>query len=242
MIDALWDQLQSTTGGNIGVVGANLPMVDPATTLTINGYDLSASYGDLIASVVGLNGGPDYTIAWQEDGRGLPLKQLVAATPIGNALGATDLTVDYPGAIKNYTYTENSSSGNNRWWATGDGTGAATTTGVATNNVSLTSGYPLWEGVNNYSGVTQQGTINGHAASDLVTFPQPLVTHAVELAGESFPMFGSYGMGDFLVCYVTDPRFQEGFTFNVRAIGWSIQPPDEGQGTETINVVFSEAS
>jgi hypothetical protein len=242
MINYLWTQLQSVASGYIGVQEAVIPMVDPNTTLTINGYDLATSYNDLIASITALAGGPDYTIAWTEDGNGLPIPQLVVGTPIGNPVGFADLEVDYPGPIKDYVYTENSSSGNNWWWATGDGDGAAQTTGQAIDGDSLASGYPIWEGVNNYSGVTVQGTINAHAASDLQSLPVPLVTHAVELAGESFPMFGSYGMGDYMVANITDPRFKAGFTFNVRAIGWSIQPPDEASGTETVSVVFDEST
>lgn len=242
MIDYLWKQLQAPAGGYIGVQAANLPMVDPNTTLTINGFDLSTSYDDLIKSVTQLSDGPDYTITWIEDGNGLPLKQLVVGTPIGNPVGLADLEVDYPGPIKNYVYTENSSSGNNWWWATGDGSGTTQTTGQAIDGNSLASGYPIWEGVNNYSGVTQQGTITAHAVSDLASHPVPTVSHAIELAGESFPMFGSYGMGDYLVAHITDPRFKSGFTFKVRAIGWSIQPPDEASGTETISVVFDEST
>lgn len=242
MINLLWQQLQSVTHGNIGVMLAPFPMVDPTTTLNVNGYDLSTSYNDLITSITQLTGGPDWTIAWTEDGNGLPQKQLVLGAPIGNPVGFADLEVDYPGPIKDYVYTENSSSGNNMWWATGDGTGATQTTGQAIDTNNLNSGYPIWEGVNNYSGVTAQSTINAHAATDLATFPVPLVTHAIELAGESFPEFGSYGMGDYVVANVTDPRFKSSATFDVRAIGWSIQPPDEDSGTETISIVFDEAT
>jgi hypothetical protein len=242
LIDFLWTQLQSVASGSIGVNAAVLPMIDPATTLTVNGYDLSTSYADLITSITELSGGPDWTIIWTQDGSGLPQAQLAVGTPIGNQVGATDLVVDYPGPVANYVYTENASSGANQWWATGDGDGAAITTGKATDSASLGSGYPLLEHVNTYSGVTDQTTINNHASSDLIAFPMSLVTHAATLAGNAFPMFGSYGMGDFVVFNVTDARFPVGFSFNVRAIGWSIQPPDEGQGTEQISLVFDEAT
>jgi hypothetical protein len=241
-IDYLWSQMQSAANGSINVAPANVPAVDPATTLTINGYDLSSSYNDLITSVTELDGGPDWTIAWLVDPNGNLNKQLVVGTPIGNALGTTDLTVDYPGPVKDYTYTENASSGANQWYGVGDGDPTTAVVGVATDTTSLASGYPLWCSVNNYSGVTIQATINAHASSDLSVSPLPLVTHAAELAGESFPEFGTYGLGDYVVFNVTDPRFPKGFTFNVRVIGWSIQPPDEAQGTETINLVFDEST
>jgi hypothetical protein len=242
-IDSLWSQLQGVASGSIGVTGmTSFPANDTTTALTINGYDLSTSYDDLIQSIINLANGPDYTIAWNQDGSGNPSKQLVCGLPIGNPVGATDLVVDYPGPVMDYMYNENSSSGNNLWWATGDGDAATQTQGSATDANSLASGFPLFEGVNNYSGVTDQTTIDAHAASDLTNFPVPLVTHNVDLKGDVFPEFGSYGMGDYVVVHVKDPRFKAGFTFNVRAVGWTIQPPDEGQGTEKVTLVLDESS
>jgi hypothetical protein len=162
--------------------------------------------------------------------------------PIGNPVGATDLTVDYPGPVADYIYTENASSGSNEWWAVGDGDGAAAIVGSAGDANAIVSGYPIWEGVNSYSGVTVQATINAHALSDLFSLDLPLVTHHVDLEGNVFPQFGTYGMGDYVVTNVTDPRFPRGQTFKVRAIGWTIQPPDEAQGSEKISLVFDEAT
>jgi hypothetical protein len=242
IVDYLWKQLQSVPGGNIGVQPANLPASDPVVQLTINGYDLSTSYDDLIQSILVSSTGPDYTIAWYEDGHGNPQKQLVAATPIGNPVGITDLVVDFPGSMVDYIYSENASSGANKWWAVGDGEAAAATVGTAADPNSVASGYPLWEGVNNYSGVTIQTTINGHASSDVKSLPVPIITHNADLAGDSYPQFGTYGMGDYVTAHVIDPRFPQGSTFNVRAIGWTITPPDSGQGVEQIALVFDEAT
>ena len=241
-VDYLWSHLQSISGGSIGVQAAQLPLVDNPTSLTVNGYDLSISYGDLIASITQLSNGPDWTIGWAEDQNGLPLKQLVTGIPIGQQVAATDLVVDYPGPVANYTYTENSSSGSNYWWATGDGEGAAQAAGVAIDEATLSSGYPIWEHVNNYSGVTSQTTIDAHAASDLKQKGMPMVTHSARFHATAFPTFGSYQMGDYAIVNVTDPRFPKGKTFIVRVIGWSIQPPDESQGTEIITPVFDEPS
>lgn len=130
----------------------------------------------------------------------------------------------------------------NQWWAVGDGDGAAAIVGSAGDANAFASGYPIWEGVNQYQGVTDQSTVNSHALSDLSSLDIPLVTHHVDLFGSTFPVFGSYGMGDYVVVNVTDPRFPVGNTFKVRAIGWTISPPDEGSGTEQISLVFDEAT
>lgn len=240
MINALWAQMQSISGGSIGVLAANLPPVDTATTLTVNGYDLSTSYADLITSITQLANGPDWTIGWGLDDTGTPFKQLQLNVPLGKTIDMTDLVVDYPGPVLNYSFTENASSGSNEWWAVGDGAAAAATVGEAVNGVSTASGWPIWESVNNYAGVTVPATIEAHAASDLISLPMPLVTHSAVFKGDAVPVFGTYAMGDYLVAHVTDPRFPNGQTFQVRIIGWTIQPPDEGQGTEVITPVFDE--
>jgi hypothetical protein len=242
-IDNLWRQMQSISYGNIGVAPMNIyPANDIATTLAINGWDLSTSYDDLIQSIIALNSGPDYTITWEEDGNGNPLAQLSCGLPLGNPVGMTDLVVDFPGPVMDYIYNESGSNGNNRWWSVGDGDAAAAVAGEITDYTSLQSGYPLWEGVNNYQGVTDNATIENHAINDLKTFPMPLVTHNIDLKGDVFPEFGSYGMGDYVVCNIQDPRFIAGTQFNVRAVGWSIQPPDESNGTEEITLVLDEPS
>jgi hypothetical protein len=243
IIDGLWAGMQSVTNGNIGVLGYGIySPSDVVRQLTVNGWDLSQSFDDYIQSILTFSDGCDYTITWQTDTHGLPIKQLVVQPRIGNPVGVTDLVVDYPGAVSDYVYNENASNGANQWWAVGDGTDAATTVGVATDSGTLGSGWPLLESVNNYSGVTDSTTINSHASSDLQSLPMPLVTHNADIAGQGFPQFGSYGMGDYVVVNVIDPRFPEGNQFAVRAIGWTIQPPDEGQGTETVTLVFDEAT
>lgn len=241
IIDAVWSAMQGVPNGNIGVLPYGIyDPTDPIIGLTINGWDLGTSADAVIQSILTLATGPDYTVTWREDGSGLPVKQLIVAPRIGNPISSTDLVVDYPGGIANYQYNENSSSGNNQWWATGDGSDVTQTVGVATDPNSLASGWPLLEGTNNYSGVTVQSTINAHAASDLAALPVPLVTHVGSLAGGGQPEFGTYGQGDYLIFNVTDPRFAIPTQFQLRVIGWTIQPPDEGQGTEQIALVFDE--
>ncbi len=238
-INALWKLMQSLPQTSINVQPiANLPIVDPATTLTVNGYDLSTSFGDLITSVTQLKNGPDWTIKWLQNPDGSPYKQLAVGTPLGNSIDNTQLVFDYPGIDANYAFTENGSSGANVWWATGEGDPTAQVVGQATDGNSLASGWPMWESVNSYAGVTDQTTINSHAASDLFSLPLPLITHAFAVMGNAWPPFGSYQMGDYLISNVTDARFPQGQTDFLRVIGWTIQPPDEGQGTEKVQLVF----
>ncbi len=240
MIAYLWQQLQSLAGGDIGVLWpTTIPNPDTSIGLLIQGYDLSKSYGDLIKSVTDIDGGPDWYVGYAEDGNGLPLKQLVVGAPIGNPLG--DLIVDYPGSVADYAYTENISAGANQWYAVGTSDNTSQIVGIATDSNSLASDVPLYESVNNYSNISDQTTINNLASADLSSLPTPLVTHVVNLVAENnFPQFGSYGLGDYMQVNVIDPRFPVGNTFNVRPVGWTIHPPDDGGGPEAIDLVFNE--
>jgi len=241
IIDNLWAKMQAVPNGNINVQPCGVyPPNDVVRQLTVNGFDLTTSFNDLIQSILLLSGAPDYNVTWYEDQNGLPKLQLQIAVPIGHPVAATQLVVDYPGPISDYVFNENASSGNNQWWAVGDGTDAAANVGVVTDSASLANGYPLLEGVNSYSGVTDQSTITAHAASDLSSFPAPVVTHNVDLVGTAFPMFGTYAIGDYVQAYVTDARFPAGASFNVRVIGWTITPPDTGSGVENIALIYDE--
>lgn len=244
IIDDLWHQMQSIASGSIGVqLMGDYPPANNGKTrfLTVNGWDLSVSYDDIIQSLINRSvDAPDYTIRWKEDGNGLPLKVIQSGINLGDNVTATDLVVDYPGQVSDYTYTESSASGANRWWAIGSGTGAKTIVGSQTDEAQLDAGYPLIEMVNSYTSDTVQEAVADHSEADLKNFPNPLVTHQTDLNGTGFPAFGTYKMGDFAIINVVDNRFPDGRIFKKRAIGWTISPPDTQSGTETISPVFDE--
>jgi hypothetical protein len=244
IIDDLWHQMQRITGGDIKVqlMGSYPPANNGKTRyLKVRGWDLSMSYDDIIQSLVQRAvDAPDYTIRWKEDGNGLPLKVIQSGINLGDNVNVTNLVVDYPGQIADYIYTENSASGANRWWAIGSGNFEGTIVGSQTDSTQLDAGYPLIEMVNSYTSDTTQDAVSDHSETDLKNFPNPLITHQVDLNGTGYPPFGTYKMGDFLIANIIDNRFPGGRIFKKRAIGWTISPPDTSNGTETISPVFDE--
>jgi hypothetical protein len=245
IIQALWRGLQSVPSANIGVIvppDSSIMGTDVSRTLTVNGWDLSTSFDGVIQSIIQFEDGPDYTIAWGLDTNNNPTKTLMVAPRLGNPQSSTDLVIDFPGAIQDYFYTEDATSGSNRWYAIGNGSGVQTAVGVATDQSSLDAGWPLLVGTQSYSDTIDQGSLAERASSDLAAQGMPLVVHQVDLTGNKLPFFGTYNMGDYLTANVTDARFESGEQFNVRVIGWSIAPPDTGSGVETITLVFDEPS
>lgn len=242
IIDNLWHRMQSVPGGDIGVQPmGSLPKDDKTRFLTVHGWDLSVSYDDIIQSLINRAvDAPDFTIRWKEDGNGLPLKVIQSGINIGDSVQATDLVVDYPGQVVDYTYTENAASGASRWWAVGSGNGAKTIVGSQTSDTQIDAGYPLIEMVNDYNSDTTQDAVADHSETDLANHPLPEITHQIDLNGSGFPAFGSYKLGDYCIVNIVDNRFPDGRIFKKRAIGWTISPPDSGQGTEQITPVFDE--
>lgn len=241
IINDLWHQLQAVSFGNIGVLPfESFPASDTVRQITVNGFDLSKNVDGYIQDITGFSDGPDYTITCTEDGNGLPLKQLLLGAPLGRSLGAATLSFDFPGAALDYVYAENAANGATQWWAQGDGSGTATVTGVATDLAALSGGFPLIESSDQFNGTTLQSVINQHAADSLAISPVPKVTHSVDLVGILPPQFGEYSLGDYIVVNVVDSRFPSGQQFPVRVIGWTINPPDAGNGVETISLVFYE--
>jgi hypothetical protein len=154
--------------------------------------------------------------------------------------------IDYPGNILNYYHTENVSDAANRAFATGDAVGDVTTDGTGDSTVvtwgvseNVSAGYPLLESVANHSGVTDQVTINSHAASDLASKPVPTITHTFDLDPVQDPVFGTYALGDDARVQITDARFPEGTDDTVRVVGWSVKP-GESDGTESVSLVLQE--
>jgi len=236
--------LQSVKYGNIGVKPVvSLPAKDILRDVTLEGFDLSTSVDSVISNLTSLIDGPDYTIAWSVDSNGLPRKQLVVAPKIGNAINVTNLVVDYPGSVADYTYTEDASSGADTWYVPGSGSASSMPVGIAIDNTILGSGWPLIEGVDtDNSSVTSTGLLDSYASADMSHARMPKVTHSADLFGGGEPKFGSYGLGDYITVNVIDPRFPNGQKFEIRVVGWTITPPDSGSGVEQIALVYDTSA
>jgi len=242
IIQTLWTDLQwADPRGNINVLGASsFPTSDIVRSIQYNPYDFK-SYGTSIDDICdNFDDSPEFTIDSFEDGAGNLVKQLVFGYPrIGNIVDLTNLIIDYPGNILNYYYTENASSGNNRFWATGDGDESSVIYGVAEDTDNINSGWPILEGTASHSGVTVQATIDSHAQADLASSPMPVITHSFELKADVEPIFGTYALGDDAKVQIQDARFPNGLDTSVRVVGWSVTPP-ESDNTESVSLTLQE--
>lgn len=228
IIRTLWGGLQTwVSNSNIGVQipdSDTLPVVDVTRQVTVNPWDLR-SYGEIIDTITAFDDGCDFFIDVFESS-GVPFKQLAINYPmIGARQGTSILYCDYPGNILNYFRTDNASEGNTKWFASGDGDEAARVIGSATDTARLASGYLRLEGTISYSGVTQQSTINAHAAADLRAAPVPKIKWQFDIKADEEPHLGSFSLGDDAIVTLEGPRYPEGGSeFVFRCVGWNVTP------------------
>lgn len=237
MVDYLWSGMQAIVNGSINVLGhiGAFPSGDIERERTVNPWDMN-TYGEIIDGITNLEDGCDYTIDYFEE-NGRPLKRVMVGYPqLGNPIEISGMILDYPGCISNYYRTENSTESVNHTWATGDGEGYGLTTGSAYDADGLLS-YPLLEGVNSYQGVTDQDTIDAHAASDLAAKPVGKQRFGLNLIGTEEPIFGSYGLGDDARVMIEDTWFSTGTEFPVRVVGWNVTP-SSSDSVEEVTIVL----
>jgi hypothetical protein len=242
IIRALWGILQFQYAScDIGVnlpEEEDLPSPDIVRQPSLKPWDFK-SYGEIIDDLMNFDDSADYTIECYEE-NGVPLKMLSLGYPrLGAYVDYTGLVLDYPGNILNYYWSESATDSGNQAWATGDGDEGAVKVGLATNQTSMDSGYPLMEIHTQHPGVTVQATINKHAVSDLAASPLPKIGKTIQIKADEQPEFGTYNIGDDAKLMIMDTRFPDpGVEAVVRAIGWSVVP-SSSENTEEVTLVLA---
>lgn len=108
-----------------------------------------------------------------------------------------DWTIDLSvprGVLGGLTVDEDGQAITNLGWATGSGMDTALLIGSATDATAAVAGYPLLESVRSYGSVTAQGTLQGHAASDVDANRRPWQTWSMRVMVDD--RLGQYRNGD----------------------------------------------
>lgn len=107
----------------------------------------------------------------------------------------------------------------------------------------LTPTNPLIENVNSYTGVTQQDTIDGHAASDLKNNPVPVGKWQISIKPEDIETFFFTAVGYTIQLRINkeeDPRFADDVDIPVQTYGWSLQP--SGSDVEQLDLTLDNTT
>lgn len=91
----------------------------------------------------------------------------------GVAKQNTTLLFDYPGAIKDFTLSEDAESGGNEIWAIGAGEGTEQVTTVSRDEDELAAGWPKLQASRAYKSVVRPSTLQQHSDADLARLNIP---------------------------------------------------------------------
>lgn len=144
----------------------------------------------------------------------------------GRSAMASGLVFDKGGPSSNivaYDWPEDFTALSTRVHALGDGDGEARLTATAQDDDLLSSGWPLLESVQTYSGVTQAATLQGHANADITARSGAAIAATFDVLCDGDPALGSYTVGDAGVFTIgSDARFPDGMSAELRILGISV--------------------
>lgn len=122
-------------------------------------------------------------------------------------------------SIVAYDWPEDWTSVADRTHALGDGEGEARLIAQADDTDLLTSGWPLLEAVETYSGVTQLPTLQGHANADINARSGAALAPTFDVLCDADPPFGTYTEGDTAIFSIApEPRFPDGIDVELRIL------------------------
>lgn len=187
--------------------------------------------------------GFEFTVDVGMDANGEPTRTMVLGYPqLGAARG---LVLEYPGSIVDYEWPTDGISSANALSAlgAGEGTSMLIRDGVSQRAADeLAAGYPILEKSVSYKDVTSVTTLQAHADEDLDAAVGDVTIPTVVLR-DTFPVFGTYALGDTVRIRITSPYHparpdgSPGVDRRARIVGWKVTPPD-GDKPEKIELTL----
>jgi hypothetical protein len=176
--------------------------------------------------------GFEFTVDVGMDGNGQPTRTMILGYPqLGLPRG---LVLEYPGSIVDYDWPTDGMTAANVWSAlgAGEGTSMLIADGVSARAAAeLASGYPILEKSSSYKDVTQPDVLQAHADEDLDASVGDVTIPTVTLR-DTFPVFGTYALGDTVRIRITSPYHpakadgSPGVDRSARIVAWKVTPPD----------------
>ena len=232
--------------------GAELPIVlpnveidtDAGHTRTYAGFDLK-SVSDLLNDITGVQDGPDidFRPEWVDSNRSaIRWRMLVGSNEQPLLISQNQLAFDYAAprsGVRQVDSTEDASQMATAQWAKGAGSDTSTLMSLAVDTTYTDLGFPLLENETDYTTVSDQGTLDTHAAGDQAAFAQPTEQYDVTVDALDDPPLGSYGLGDVATIRVQDHFWLPDSPpagYPVRILGYS------GNGTTTVKLAVQDAA
>lgn len=233
---------QAMPGGHIGVEIPSSPVSGVLRDRVFLSYDL-AYIGRRIDELAAVEDGFEWRINSYRDTDGFRHRVLQMGYPTITVAGA-DTVLSLPGQVVSYRETTDASVQANAWISRG----ASINTNLAAASYPLmsaplttpsdyTAGWPRLDGSSDYSSVTDQATLDDHAAADLTRQVRPVVIPQVTIrvGDEGLPALGSM-----IRLRIRDIWNPDGRTSRHRLVGWRLTPEERGRG-ETADLYLEVA-
>jgi hypothetical protein len=228
IVQALVNQAQAVTNGNIGVI-TDTSTSGVTVSRTFYNYELKNVYQAILdLSRGGLNGvtqyGFDFNINVAYDVNGNPSKTLALATKSGTRYSATSQTAplfEFPsGNVISYEYPEDGSLVANKVYVTG--AGSQVTPVTYTDATKIVGGWAVLEDVANYSDITDTNLLTSLAVAQVNGVGYPPTTLKIVAPPYVDPVFGTYGLGDDVRVRIRDDRFPNGIDTTYRLVALTV--------------------
>jgi hypothetical protein len=243
IVQTLVNQMQSATGGNIGiVVPTNTSGV--TATKTYYSYELR-SVLSAIQDLSKSNNSFDFAINYAYDGGGIPVKTLALGSPrLGTAYSSSSITApvfEFPaGNVIEYEYPEDGTLLANTVYAVGAGSNEGKIIATSTDTSKVTAGWPLLETTGNYSDINDTTLLGNLSAGQLKAVATPPVTMKMVVNPSTDPVYGSYNLGDDCRVRILDDRFPTGLDTTYRIMAISLQPGENGPERATLTLTLPQ--
>lgn len=229
----LWNKMVAETPGrNLSI---NMP-TPPASGIFKSAAILATDdkyYGEVMSTLSDGSDGFDWTVQVTKLANGTYRKDLVMGFPTIGALSTADsLVFEYPGAILNYWETQSMSASGTHILGTGSGEGSTKLTSEVDYDYLIAQGWPRWDFTQTFTEVNDQGILNTLTQQLAINSFPPATSFTVQLKGNVEPIFGSYGLGDYVTLSIKDARNPTGYTGAVRIIGFELRPQSSSQSEE----------
>jgi hypothetical protein len=149
----------------------------------------------------------------------------------------TQLLFEYPGAIYDFTITDDADNSAISLWAIGAGEASDQITANSQDYPQIVTGWPLIELTRSYKSVYYIDTLQGHADADLQLLKTAVSLFEVTINPNLQPQLGTYGVGDWARFKMQDDFLTPGINAYARITEISVTV-DGATGIETVTLTL----
>lgn len=205
-------------------------------SLSVKSFEFK-TYRSVMDTIANGDNGFDWTIDISRDSGGVYIKTLRLGYP---TLGATNpLVLYYSGEILNYWQNGSMAGRGTNIFTIGAGEGSTMLTQEVIHSDLITSKFPRFDIAVTMKGVNDTTLLSNLAIQNAIVRKAGKPTITVEVKGDLEPQFGSYGLGDAVKIYFSDPLHPDPVNsiLESRILGWEYYPASNDH-VEFARIIF----